>query len=116
VSGQWPYRPVYPGRGGVPQRRQDLDSLPQLVPNNAIQSLRMLNADVEVATDNTLQSLVCPTTSTGSATRRTDVFFANKRPGYLERNGLTAEELCATKPGLIHARSRRRWFSCRPSI
>jgi len=35
------------------------------VPNNAIQSLRMLNADVEVATDNTLQSLVCPTTSTG---------------------------------------------------
>ena len=33
-----------------------------------------------------------------------DVFFANKRPGYLERNGLTAEELCAKKPGLIHAK------------
>jgi crotonobetainyl-CoA:carnitine CoA-transferase CaiB-like acyl-CoA transferase len=33
-----------------------------------------------------------------------DVFFANKRPGYLERNGLSAEELCAKKPGLIHAR------------
>jgi crotonobetainyl-CoA:carnitine CoA-transferase CaiB-like acyl-CoA transferase len=33
-----------------------------------------------------------------------DVFFANKRPGYLERNGLIAEELCATKPGLIHAK------------
>jgi crotonobetainyl-CoA:carnitine CoA-transferase CaiB-like acyl-CoA transferase len=33
-----------------------------------------------------------------------DVFFANKRPGYLERNGLTAEELCAQKPGLIHAK------------
>ena len=33
-----------------------------------------------------------------------DVFFANKRPGYLERNGLTAEELCAAKPGLIHAK------------
>jgi crotonobetainyl-CoA:carnitine CoA-transferase CaiB-like acyl-CoA transferase len=32
-----------------------------------------------------------------------DVFFANKRPGYLERNGLSAEELCAKKPGLIHA-------------
>jgi crotonobetainyl-CoA:carnitine CoA-transferase CaiB-like acyl-CoA transferase len=32
-----------------------------------------------------------------------DVFFANKRPGYLERNGLDAEQLCATKPGLIHA-------------
>src|SRR5215467_13219929 len=32
-----------------------------------------------------------------------DVFFANKRPGYLERNGLGAEELCAKKPGLIHA-------------
>ena len=33
-----------------------------------------------------------------------DVFFANKRPGYLERNGLDAEELCSRKPGLIHAR------------
>jgi crotonobetainyl-CoA:carnitine CoA-transferase CaiB-like acyl-CoA transferase len=33
-----------------------------------------------------------------------DVFFANKRPGYLERHGLDAEELCAKKPGLIHAR------------
>jgi crotonobetainyl-CoA:carnitine CoA-transferase CaiB-like acyl-CoA transferase len=33
-----------------------------------------------------------------------DIFFANKRPGYLERNGLDAEELSAKKPGLIHAR------------
>jgi CoA-transferase family III len=33
-----------------------------------------------------------------------DVFFANKRPGYLERHGLGAEELCAKRPGLIHAR------------
>jgi crotonobetainyl-CoA:carnitine CoA-transferase CaiB-like acyl-CoA transferase len=33
-----------------------------------------------------------------------DVFFANKRPGYLERSGLTAEELCQQKPGLIHAK------------
>ena len=33
-----------------------------------------------------------------------DVFFANKRPGYLERHGLSAEELCAKKPGLIHAK------------
>src|SRR5262249_26202284 len=32
-----------------------------------------------------------------------DVFFANKRPGYLERNGLDAETLSAKKPGLIHA-------------
>jgi crotonobetainyl-CoA:carnitine CoA-transferase CaiB-like acyl-CoA transferase len=32
-----------------------------------------------------------------------DVFFANRRPGYLERNGLDAETLCAQKPGLIHA-------------
>ena len=32
-----------------------------------------------------------------------DVFFSNKRPGYLERHGLDAEELCAKKPGLIHA-------------
>jgi crotonobetainyl-CoA:carnitine CoA-transferase CaiB-like acyl-CoA transferase len=32
-----------------------------------------------------------------------DIFFANRRPGYLERNGLNAETLCAKKPGLIHA-------------
>ena len=32
-----------------------------------------------------------------------DVFFANKRPGYLDRNGLDAAELSAKKPGLIHA-------------
>jgi crotonobetainyl-CoA:carnitine CoA-transferase CaiB-like acyl-CoA transferase len=32
-----------------------------------------------------------------------DVFFANKRPGYLKSNGLDAEELSAKKPGLIHA-------------
>ena len=32
-----------------------------------------------------------------------DVFFANKRPGYLESNGLDAQELAAKKPGLIHA-------------
>jgi hypothetical protein len=32
-----------------------------------------------------------------------DVFFANKRPGYLQKHGLDAEELCAQKPGLIHA-------------
>jgi crotonobetainyl-CoA:carnitine CoA-transferase CaiB-like acyl-CoA transferase len=33
-----------------------------------------------------------------------DVFFSNRRPGYLERDGLDAEELCAKRPGLIHAR------------
>jgi crotonobetainyl-CoA:carnitine CoA-transferase CaiB-like acyl-CoA transferase len=32
-----------------------------------------------------------------------DVFFANKRPGYLARTGLTAEELCEKRSGLIHA-------------
>jgi crotonobetainyl-CoA:carnitine CoA-transferase CaiB-like acyl-CoA transferase len=32
-----------------------------------------------------------------------DVFFANRRPGFYERHGLTAEELCTQKPGLIHA-------------
>src|SRR5260370_2719852 len=35
--------------------------------------------------------------------QRADVFFANKRPGFLTRHGLDAEELCAQKPGLIHA-------------
>lgn len=32
----------------------------------------------------------------------TDVFFSNRRPGYLEKYGLTAENLAAEKPGLIH--------------
>ncbi|HMG84162.1 MAG TPA: CoA transferase [Terracidiphilus sp.] len=32
-----------------------------------------------------------------------DIFFANKRPGYLKSHGLDAEELGARKPGLIHA-------------
>ena len=32
-----------------------------------------------------------------------DVFYANRRPGMLARHGLTAEELCASNPGLIHA-------------
>src|ERR1700689_4061991 len=32
-----------------------------------------------------------------------DVFFANKRPGFLKRNGIDAEELCGKRPGLIHA-------------
>ena len=33
-----------------------------------------------------------------------DVFFSNRRPGYLERYGLTAEELSQKHPGLIHAK------------
>jgi crotonobetainyl-CoA:carnitine CoA-transferase CaiB-like acyl-CoA transferase len=32
-----------------------------------------------------------------------DVFFANKRPGFLKKRGLDAESLCEQKPGLIHA-------------
>jgi crotonobetainyl-CoA:carnitine CoA-transferase CaiB-like acyl-CoA transferase len=35
--------------------------------------------------------------------KRADVFFANKRPGFLAKHGMGAEELCAQKPGLIHA-------------
>jgi crotonobetainyl-CoA:carnitine CoA-transferase CaiB-like acyl-CoA transferase len=31
-----------------------------------------------------------------------DVFFANRRPGFLEKYGLTAEELAEIRPGLIH--------------
>jgi crotonobetainyl-CoA:carnitine CoA-transferase CaiB-like acyl-CoA transferase len=33
-----------------------------------------------------------------------DVFFSNRRPGYLEKYGLTAEELSRKRPGLIHAK------------
>src|SRR4029077_10531325 len=32
-----------------------------------------------------------------------DVFFANKRPGFLKKHGLDAESLSVQKPGLIHA-------------
>jgi hypothetical protein len=32
-----------------------------------------------------------------------DVFFSNRHPGYLAQYGLTAEELSAKRPGLIHA-------------
>ena len=31
------------------------------------------------------------------------MFFGNRRPGYFEKYGLTAEELSHNKPGLIHA-------------
>ncbi len=36
--------------------------------------------------------------------KNADVFFSNRRPDYLERYGLTAEELSQKKPGLIHAK------------
>jgi crotonobetainyl-CoA:carnitine CoA-transferase CaiB-like acyl-CoA transferase len=32
-----------------------------------------------------------------------DVFFANKRPGYLERHGIDAQTLAAKRSGLVHA-------------
>ena len=32
-----------------------------------------------------------------------DVFFANKRPGFLKKHDLDADALCQRKPGLIHA-------------
>jgi crotonobetainyl-CoA:carnitine CoA-transferase CaiB-like acyl-CoA transferase len=32
-----------------------------------------------------------------------NVFFANKRPGFLKKHGLDSESLCQEKPGLIHA-------------
>src|SRR4029077_7769565 len=38
----------------------------------------------------------------GQLLKTADVFFANKRPGFLKRLGLEAEDLCARRPGLIH--------------
>jgi len=35
--------------------------------------------------------------------RDADVFFANKRPGFLKKRDLDADALCGQKPGLIHA-------------
>ncbi len=32
-----------------------------------------------------------------------DIFFANRRPGYLERIGLSPEQAAAVRPGIIHA-------------
>ncbi|MFJ2811093.1 CoA transferase [Kitasatospora sp. NPDC087271] len=32
-----------------------------------------------------------------------DVFYANRRPGYLERIGLTAQEAAHLRPGIVHA-------------
>jgi crotonobetainyl-CoA:carnitine CoA-transferase CaiB-like acyl-CoA transferase len=32
-----------------------------------------------------------------------DIFFANRRNGFLQRHGLSAEELCKSHAGLIHA-------------
>ncbi|MEU3958057.1 CoA transferase, partial [Streptomyces achromogenes] len=34
--------------------------------------------------------------------READVFYANRRPGYLEKIGLSAEEAAAVRPGIIH--------------
>ncbi|MHC8949446.1 CoA transferase [Sphingobacterium hungaricum] len=36
--------------------------------------------------------------------KSTDVFFSNRRPGYLDRHGLDAETLCKKHPGLIHVK------------
>jgi crotonobetainyl-CoA:carnitine CoA-transferase CaiB-like acyl-CoA transferase len=35
--------------------------------------------------------------------RDADVFYANRRPGYLDRVGLSADEASAIRPGIIHA-------------
>ena len=62
VGGQWPYRPVYSGRGGVPQRRQDLEKSHSCCPTTVFITLltrlwtatlsivRTLNAGVDVVT------------------------------------------------------------------
>lgn len=39
-----------------------------------------------------------------------DIFFANRRFDYLGRHGLTAEEMCAANPGLIHTNA----YYCNP--
>ena len=34
--------------------------------------------------------------------RDADVFYANRRDGFLEKVGLSAEEAAALKPGIVH--------------
>lgn len=53
-------------------------------------------------------STVDPYSAEGAARIRTllgesDVFFANRRPGYLEKVGLSAEESAELRPGIVHA-------------
>ncbi|MFC4820193.1 CoA transferase [Dokdonella ginsengisoli] len=38
----------------------------------------------------------------GELLQGADVFFANKRPGFLRRHGMDAESLAAERPGLVH--------------
>ncbi|WP_435581411.1 CoA transferase [Amycolatopsis thermoflava] len=38
-----------------------------------------------------------------SLLREADVFYANRRPGYLAKIGFSAEEAAAVRPGIIHA-------------
>jgi CoA-transferase family III len=45
----------------------------------------------------------------GRLLKDADVFFSNRRPGYLERYGLTAEELCEKKP-VFHAPAHKFGF------
>ena len=35
--------------------------------------------------------------------KKSDIFFHNRRPGYLDRYGLTATDAAAIRPGIIHA-------------
>jgi crotonobetainyl-CoA:carnitine CoA-transferase CaiB-like acyl-CoA transferase len=37
-----------------------------------------------------------------SLLRESDVFFANRRPGYLQRYQLTAQEAADIRPGIVH--------------
>jgi crotonobetainyl-CoA:carnitine CoA-transferase CaiB-like acyl-CoA transferase len=39
----------------------------------------------------------------GDLIKDADIFFANRRVGYLEKYGLSAEEMAKIKPGIIHA-------------
>lgn len=51
-------------------------------------------------------STLDPRSAAGKITellRGADVFYANRRPGYLARIGLSAEEAAAVRPGIVHA-------------
>ncbi|TDZ94560.1 CoA transferase [Mycobacteroides salmoniphilum] len=37
-----------------------------------------------------------------SLAKEADIFYANRRPGYLERHGLSAEDLAELRPGIIY--------------
>jgi hypothetical protein len=81
--------------GEIAKRVIELASTSTVVAQQYYSIFVTLNADVDVATDNTLRSLVCPTTSTGTAIRRTIKLSKSRRwHRFFERHKSSATDDC----------------------